>query len=225
MKAAKSCHSGVFVMDSTRGQGLVETALFFPILLIVLSGLIEFGFLMNDYMEIQDATRNAARFGSNGLYDFRDADHTCVTTMDYYRQIGCIVTQELHNQRPLIALNFSNGADDAIVSVFSVEGGGSSHVSDRYPEGEGEAGWSMAADSLVWGTRNQSSKFSSANINNRLNTTTPSTGYVLVEVFYQYKMKLGLPWIKVFVPDPILLHVYAIMPLSSAEPTSTPLPP
>ena len=224
MKAMNSCRSGVFGLRTMRGQGLVETALLFPVLLIVLSGLVEFGFLMNEYMVIQDATRNAARFGANGLYDSRDAEHACGATIDYYRQIGCIVNQELAAERPEIALNFGNAADDVIVSVFSVEGGSSTHVSDRYPTGEGESGWSGAADSLAWGTRNQVSKFSTVSINNRLNTATPSTGYVLVEVYYEYSMKLGLPWIKIFVHDPVLLHLYAIMPLSSAEPTSTPIP-
>jgi Flp pilus assembly protein TadG len=37
-------------------------------LLIVLSGLVEFGFMLNEYLALQDAARNAARFASDGLY-------------------------------------------------------------------------------------------------------------------------------------------------------------
>ena len=35
------------------GQGLVETALILPVLLIVLTGLLEFRFLLNDYLTIR----------------------------------------------------------------------------------------------------------------------------------------------------------------------------
>ncbi|MFN2305316.1 MAG: TadE family protein [Anaerolineales bacterium] len=45
--------------STNRGQSMVELALFFPVLLILLSGLIEFGFLLNEYLTLMDAARNA----------------------------------------------------------------------------------------------------------------------------------------------------------------------
>ena len=48
-----------------RGQGLVEFTLMFPVLLVMLSGLMEFGFLLNEYLDILDAAREAARFASD----------------------------------------------------------------------------------------------------------------------------------------------------------------
>ena len=50
----------------SRGQSLVELALFLPILLIMLSGLVEFGFGLNQYINIVEATREGARFGVDG---------------------------------------------------------------------------------------------------------------------------------------------------------------
>jgi hypothetical protein len=50
----------------SRGQSLVELALFLPILLIILSGLIEFGFGLNQYINVVEATREGARFGVDG---------------------------------------------------------------------------------------------------------------------------------------------------------------
>ena len=46
----------------------------------------------------------------------------------------------------------------------------------------------------------------------------PDTGIVAVEIYYDYHMTLGLPWITAFLPDPITLHAYSFMPNSAAEP-------
>lgn len=205
---------------SQRAQGLVETALLFPVLLIMLSGLLEFGFILNEYLAMQDAARNAARFSADGLFYARDNDYNCNRTRDFYRQTACLVNQELAQERPEISLDLGNGHDDIVVSGFSLTQGVG--VTARHPFGSGEAGWSHSQD--LTGARNQSSTFSSAQISARLDPIAPSTGIVVVELFYDYEHKLNLPWITAFVPNPLLLHNYAIMPLVSAEPTATPIP-
>ncbi len=203
------------------GQGLVESAIFFPVLLIILSGMVEFGFLLNEYMAMQDAARNAARFASDGLFTAED-DYDCSTTRDFYRQTACLVNQELAQERPEISLNLGNGHDDIVISGFSITQGVG--LTSRHPGEFGEAGWSEALDKCEGCTRNQSSRFSSSDINDRLETDAPSTGVVAVEIFYDYEHKLKLPWITAFISDPLLLHNYTIMPLVSAEPTPTPIP-
>lgn len=50
----------------SRGQSLVEVALFLPLLLMMLGGLIEFGFALNQYLNALDAAREAARYSSDG---------------------------------------------------------------------------------------------------------------------------------------------------------------
>jgi hypothetical protein len=221
----------------------VETAILFPLLLMVVSGLTEFGFLLNDYLALQDAARNAARFAADGMYNFRDGNQSCTAgtgTRDFYRQAACLVNQELSQERPEITLDLGTGEDDIVVSAFSVAqdycespvsyppnprvppNPGISCVTMRHPGEYGDAGWSEALDST--GVRNQSSRIPIADINARLDTAAPSTGFVTVEVFYTYEQKLKLPWITVFLADPILLHNYALMPLVSAEPTPTPIP-
>ncbi len=47
-------------LSKTQGQSMVELALLFPLLLILLSGVIEFGFILNQYLTVMDAARNAA---------------------------------------------------------------------------------------------------------------------------------------------------------------------
>ena len=227
----------------SKGQGLVETAILFPVLLMLVSGLTEFGFLLNDYLALQDAARNSARFAADGMYNFRDGNLSCAAvagTRDFYRQAACLVNQELAQERPEIILDLGTGIDDIIISAFSVAqdycqspvsyppvprlppNPGVSCVTVRHPAADGEAGWSESLDTT--GVRNQVSRIPTTNINSRLEITAPSTGFVTVELFYTYEQKLKLPWITVFLDDPILLHNYALMPLVSAEPTPTPLP-
>jgi hypothetical protein len=130
--------------------------------------------------------------------------------------------------------------DDIIISVFSVlreermEGWYTDIV--RFPDGN-EQGWSFAAD-----LSNQSqtdprsemhiSQFTNGRfksmlykredpVTHEIMDEPNSTGYLLVEVNYHYYQALALPWFTQFVPNPVLFRVYAIWPLTSAEPTST----
>jgi TadE-like protein len=47
-------------------------------------------------------------------------------------------------------------------------------------------------------------------------------GFIAVEVFFCHNQVLGLPVLTDFVPDPLLIHAYTIMPLPAAAPTATP---
>jgi hypothetical protein len=205
-----------------QGQGLVETALFLPIVLIILSAVVELGYLANFYLSIQDAARNAARFSSDGLYYAQDNIHDCATTRDFYRQTACLVIMELSREQPGVVLDFGNGIDDIIVSSFSVVSGPTPSISARHPLDMGELGWSASLD---WtNSRNQQSFFTSLDLIPRLDPGAPSTGIVMVEIIYAYDQIMKLPWITAFLDDPVVLHTYSIMPLVSAEPTSTPIP-
>ncbi|OQY34260.1 MAG: hypothetical protein B6I38_02600 [Anaerolineaceae bacterium 4572_5.1] len=222
---------------SQRGQSFVELALLLPVLLIIISGMVELGFFLSQYLALQDAVRNSARFTSDSLYYISDNDHTCSTTLDFYRQAACLVNQELRMDHPLIVMS-DNGTpndtsddivdptrgDDIIVSVFTITGGSHPTVTARFPTSAGESGWSYAEDIPGYGMRNLNSSFSSADIESKLNVAAPSTGFVLVELYYHYDHFLKLPWILAFIPDPILLKSYSLMPNVSAEPTTTPIP-
>src|SRR3990172_781805 len=47
-----------------RGQSLVEFTILLPVLLVMISGLIEFGFMLNYYLDVIDASREAARWAA-----------------------------------------------------------------------------------------------------------------------------------------------------------------
>ena len=191
----------------TRGQSLVETAFLLPILLILLSGLVELGFMLNQYLTVLDAERNAARFAADGSYDVTDANPNCATTRDFYRQTACLVLQELAQEQPSITLN--PGTDDIVVTAFAATTGGA--ISARFPTVNG---WSYYG--------NDNSTISDATLTGELNPAANNDGYVLVEVFYTYHQILRLPWITPFIPDPVLLHIFTVMPLASVQPTATP---
>ncbi len=53
----------------SRGQALVEAALFFPVLLILIAGLVEVSQIVITQNRVTDATRAAARFGAQGGQD------------------------------------------------------------------------------------------------------------------------------------------------------------
>lgn len=55
--------------SAERGQSIVEFALVLTPLMLILMGIIQFGFIFNSYVTIANATREAAREGSVYVYD------------------------------------------------------------------------------------------------------------------------------------------------------------
>jgi hypothetical protein len=229
-----------------RGQSIVEFAMMAPILLILLSGLFEFGFIFMHYLAVLDAARNAARFSSDSQFDISDGITNCDpalgdATKDFYRQTACLAVQELAQEQPTISLCLPgiparehctgdwDEMDDVIVSVFSVLRTSTPPTITRFPSGTGDMGWSYAADLMMppqaqGAARNgmHISNFSTGRVISLLHANTPNTGYVLVEINYHYNQILALPWFTQFVHDPVRFRIYAVWPLVSAEPTSTP---
>lgn len=196
---------------SRKGQSLVEIAIAFPFLLMLLSGMLEFGFMLNHYIALTDSTRETARVFSN--FDPFNEDGTDNITDFYANAAGYLAA----NLEPQFAEDTSrriildSARDDVIISVFSIH----NNTVTRFPA-------SLGGQYRWFG--NLDSRFTNAEIESRLVANAPDTGILLVEVFYNYDQVLALPWITAFLPDPVTLHAYTIMPLSAAEPTPTPSP-
>lgn len=211
-----------------KGQSLVEIAIAFPVLIMLLAGLVEFGFMLNYYLSLLDATREAARTFSN-FDPFEDGhalttpDCTCSVSAcpneaaedrtdadcdrdSFYPGVAGMALDNLQPKNEndtsrRIVLDAST--DDVVVSVFSV---GTSV--ERFPEDGGEYHW----------FGNQESALSIADIEGQLVPGSPDTGILLVEIYFNYHQVLALPWLAPFMPDPFMLHAYTIMPCSAAEP-------
>jgi hypothetical protein len=229
------------------GQSLVETALLFPLLMILLSGLFEFGFFLNQYLAVADSARNAARFASDSLYSTTDNISDCKLTHNFYRQTACLVIDELKGEQPTIVMCLPGVTsppashcprslgmmDDVIISVFSITRHPALDIK-RFPTDAGDMGWSYYADingdaqgsgrSYPHVSRFGTYGASSSDIEQLLESGAPNSSLVIVEVYYHNYQILALPWFTAFIPDPILLSSYASWPQSSAVPTDTPEP-
>jgi hypothetical protein len=182
---------------TSRGQSLVELAIVLALLMFMVIAIVEYGFLLNQYLNILDAGREATRQSSLGDPFFDDG------TIDenFYLDIAAMVDNFL------LPLELDPNLDDVVISFFSVTNG----TVVRFPDGDG------------WSRNNISnSNFSSSDIEARLNTGAPATGVLLVEIFYNYWQTLNLPIFSNVIPNPIPLYNYSVMPLSAAEPTPTP---
>lgn len=196
-----------------RGQSLVEFTLMLPILLMMLSGLIEFGFLLNTYLDVIDAAREAARFAAN---DDPTIGSPSDLTPNFWNRAwrnsrGSLFTASdgRIDWTPTDAFDCTPSIvkGDIVVSGFGLL---NNAVQTRYPVGDSDGASNCG---------NYQSKLSTADINVLMDSSSvDNSGAVLVEIYYEYEMLLGLPWITAFVPDPVLIHAYTIMPNTFAEP-------
>jgi hypothetical protein len=230
-----------------RGQSFTELALIMLILALVLAGVVEYGFLLNAYLHVLDAAREGARVSSNSNPFLQDS-----TTHEYdpgqmNPYFYAVAAAQVASTLDPIGLNPSTNSllsDDVVVSVFSEAYAGNPPVV-RFPLQDPQ-GWSMCRrfgqvyayfhdylngelpndlNNPKWTSGNcvpRASKFSSGDIQSRLNSNAPGTGMLLVEVYYHYSQVLKLPVLTSLVPDPMEVYTYTIMPLSAAEPTPTP---
>jgi hypothetical protein len=212
----------------SRGQSMVEIAIAFPVLIILFSGMIEFGFVLNYYLSLLDGTREAARYYSNGTpFEYGKTigncqcpngdtdpcpDETDADTADvdcdrpgFYSDTAAMVLSSI---QPTDANDTSRkivldpARDDVIVTVVGVDGS----TITRYMGGTG----------VYRQYLNHVSPFDDTRIQSLLITDAPCTGILIVEVFYNYDSVLKLPWLEPLFPA--LLHAYTIMPLIAAEP-------
>jgi len=187
------------INKNEKGQSFVELSLVVVFLMIFVAGIVEFGFMLNNYLNLVDASRETVRRMAN--FDPFTIDlATGVKSVDenFYKETTRFAEEIL---APVV-LDSSLG-DDIVVTFFSVGDG----VYIRYPNNDG---WPAYG--------NQVSKFSDTEIQSRLDSSAPPTGVLLVEIFYNYPQVLKLPIFTIFVQDPMPVYVYSIMPLTAAEP-------
>jgi hypothetical protein len=211
-----------------RGQSLVEFTIMLPVIMLLLSGLIEFGFLLNNYLDLIDAARDVARVAADDdpVHDCTGAFHPTPARSPsdpdcgepifepygFYWRAGGALDDLLRGNRE-VTISETDG-DDLVISIFTVSGGSVM----RYPPAFNDTRCDQGGDLGFSRYCNQHSALSTADVAAKVDALAPGSGFVLVELYFNYHMKLGLPWITAFVPDPVLLHAYAIMPNVRAAP-------
>jgi hypothetical protein len=205
----------------SKGQSLVEVAIAFPVLIVLFSGVIEFGFILNYYLSLLDATRESARFWSGDDPFCHEVTTSCPLANgsddpDFYYQTAVMVRNILDPSWTYLNRTDYKGrrivldpdVDDVIVSVYGAEGsnatlwrdGGPYHL---FPPGNVGHYPSIFTETVIENTRVSGA---------------PKAGILVVEVHYNYHHVLGLPWLTVWLPNPLHLRAYSIMPIRSGEP-------
>jgi hypothetical protein len=198
---------------SARGQSLVELAIVLALLLFMVIAIVEYGFLLNQYLDILDGGREAARQASlaDPFLPNGNIDPNFFVRPNLSQPVSATnppgVADLVEDYLDPIVLDPTR--DDVVVSFFSVSGGSAV----RFPDADG---WSRYG--------NSTSQFSTSDVEARLNGSAPATGVLLIEIFYNYWQTMNLPIFSNVIPNPIPLYTFAIMPLSAAEPTPTPMP-
>lgn len=189
------------IWRKAKGQSFVEFAITLPVALMLLSGVVEFGFALNYYLSVLDASRQAARWGSN-LDPFNSNGtnnstfYTSIAGEAWYNLDPLVVNPSYEGRR----IKLDPAIDDVVVSVFRVNG----------------TTVTLVHTHRLYG--NVTPIFDATTITNNLVSGAPNAGILVVEVHHNYHQVLNLPFITPFVPDPMYLRAYSIMPLSAAEP-------
>jgi len=224
------------IRTNKHGQSFVELMLVTLILALMLSGVVEFGYLLNSYLKVLDGAREGARF-SNSSVPFATNPVTGDFIIDggtgYYVSNQVFYTntaiETMRVMSPVI-LNGNRG-DDIVISVFTVNGG----TIIRWPYGyafgwnlcdnHGDAAFVSDLNTADWSACvAHRSHFDQNQILALMDANAPGSGVLLVEVYYNYPQILKLPVFEQVIPDPILVYTYSVMPISAAEPTPTPRP-
>lgn len=204
--------------QKTKAQSMVEFAISLPILILLFTGMVEFGFMLNAYLSIQDATRASARLFSNETPFEFDSDGDVVDKVSFYQGAAQYVVDTLTLNAREIQLD--SARDNILISVITVD------VDDevdppvidtitRHPSGSDFYHF--------YGTIIPDTTYNDINIENYMttNSSTPvDSGLIIVEIYYSYEGVLKLPWTMPFFSDssPAMLYASTIMPLIAAKP-------
>ncbi|MCI0519245.1 MAG: pilus assembly protein [Chloroflexi bacterium] len=200
----------------------------FPVILLLLAGITEVGFIFFAYLTVLDQTREAARFASvrdyNAGADSGVADPltTCTDAqLDFYYDTACFFIDPALNPYSTFR---EDDFDDVAISVFTIA---DNEVTDRYPM-DGDGVWSLYSDNWKKDCNgdvvNSDPFLGEEAIEALFVADAPDDrGLVLIEGYYCYDLLLNLPIISQIVPSPFRIHAYTIMPAPEAIPTPTPI--
>jgi hypothetical protein len=218
------------------GQSFVELMLIIPALALMLTGVVEYGMMLNNYLKVLDGTREGARLGSQ-MVAFDP-----ITQLPDQRFFVITASKALSTMTPIDLVG--QRGDDLIISVFSMNG---TSVGLRFPN---SGGWSLCAyyptilgdaqqtadlksyltidqfNAFVtgWlGCAPKTTRVTNADIESHMGAPSINSGIVLVEAYYNYPQMLKMP-LFVLIGDPIPVFTYSLMPMASAMPTPTDIP-
>jgi hypothetical protein len=188
--------------------------------------MVEFGFMLNTYLSLQDATRAAARVYANTAPFEIENEGTPSQTIVYDEQFPVDVANFVVDTLApapgyaVRTIEMDQTRDNILVSVISVDTDESQTPPVitsivRYPNG--------SEYYYHYNTVIPSSYYTDERIEEYMTAdgSTPiDAGLLIIEIYYSYEGTLGLPWTDPFFSDsnPSILYASTIMPLVAAKP-------
>jgi hypothetical protein len=195
--------------QASKGQSFVELALVMLVLLVLVVGMIETANLLNQYIGIVDGAREGARYAS-AFDPFAPVPAGHCTFEDCVDEV---IEGSNGGAGALSPIVLDPTSDDLVISYFTVIQGPPVSL----------IRWPNNADHYWRKYGNHASKVTELQIISAIDANAPSTGVVVIEIFYDYHqlLHMHMPIEIPFIPDPVPVYTYSIMPLSAAEPTAT----
>jgi Flp pilus assembly protein TadG len=166
--------------QNQHGQSMIETALLFPILLVLFAGMIEVVFICRSYLVILDSSYQGAHLGSQGWDRYDDTEIKDLVLQDLPAKIRNNLTTDV-----IITRAHWNGTNLNLV-INGIQ----------YPK-------NMKGSSAVSIFKNGTL------LTSRLNGH-PATDLIAVEVVYKHPLTFNFPIIWDLLPDPFPLDAYTI---------------
>jgi hypothetical protein len=165
-----------------RGQSMIETALMFPIFLILFAGMIEVVYICRSYLAILGGSYQGAHLGSQGYMLYDD------------NEVYTLVTQDLsprYNNSNLVDVIITRATWNGTNLSFDLD----PVTNKRYPK-------NMKGSTAV-------SILTKVILEKRLKDY-PATRLIVVEVVYNQPLLFNFPIIWDLIPDPFPLVAYTI---------------
>jgi Flp pilus assembly protein TadG len=206
--------------ESQRAQSMVEFAIALPVLLLLLTGMVEFGFMLNTYLSIQDAARATARrystvnpFNADGTDNLAFYQDAALYAVDLLAPAGDPQARQIV---------IEEGRDNILVSLVGVEV--TESTDPNVPDSISSiTRYSGAEFYQLFTATNPPTTFVDDNITTFLTTggaEPADAGLLIIEIYYGYEGTLNLPWLRpIFSPEnPSMLYVSVVMPTIYAKP-------
>src|SRR3989304_3850937 len=121
----KKLRDSIAVDRGAGGQSLIELALVVSVLMFMLIGIVEYGFLLNQYLNLLDATRETARYGAGKDPFQRNADGSIkMAGAEPLLEEGWFEQLAVYMGDFLKPIKLDIGRDDIVISFFSVDSDG-----------------------------------------------------------------------------------------------------
>lgn len=201
----------------SRAQSMVEFAIALPVLILLLTGMVEFGFMLNTYLSIQDAARTTARrYSTINPFNADGTDNPAFYQNAAEYTIELLAPAGDPNTRQII---MDPTRDNILISLIGVDVDESTNPDSI----DSIIRYSGANHYKYFGGTNPGSGYPDSGITSMMtaNGAEPSdVGLLIVEIYYSYEGTLNLPWTTPFFSqnNPSMMYISVVMPTIYAKP-------